>query len=107
MSRWELSRRRTRAIRPSHRDEAVQHVLVVAAQRHFVQFVDFAFELLGGGVERVEVPVEHGHQQQHRGQATDLALILDALMVLIEERDRIGMPRDGPSLADQDVQHDR
>ena len=107
MSRWALSRRRTRAIRRRIVDEPSQHVLVVAAQRHFVQFVDLALELLGGGVEGVEVPVEHGYKEQHRGQATDLTLILDALMVLIEERDRIGMPGDGPSLADQDVKHDR
>ena len=101
MSRWALSDS------SSHVDEASQHVLVVTAQRNLVQFVDFALELFGCGVERVEVPVEHCDEEEQRGQAADLTLILDALIVLIDEPDRVGMPGDGPSSTDQDVKHDR
>ena len=82
----------------SHVDESAQHVLFVTAQGHLVEFVDFVLELFGCGVEGVEVPVEHGHKQQHRGETTDLTLILDALVVFIEERDRLGVPGDGPIL---------
>ena len=43
----------------SHLDEPCQHVVIVTAKRHLVQFVDVVLEPLGCGVEGVEAPVEH------------------------------------------------
>ena len=90
----------------AHRDQPPEQV-AVGAERLLVELVDGPLEVLGDLEEAVEVPAEDGDDELDRAQQPDLALVRDLLSLLVEPLQGLGVARDHPAIAGDDLDRHR